>query len=89
MDKEPRTGRDGPEAYGEEKMVVDSIDGTTSFHDLATRLLDLNHQGKLRKPLVGDLTATVHIYKANKDRTEIEESFKATLLPPPTNNSQA
>ena len=88
VDKELCIGRDEPGDRSEEQMVVDSIDGTTSFHDLAARLLDLNHQGKLRKPLVGDLRATVHIYKANKDRTDIEESFKATLLPPLTNDLQ-
>ena len=70
-------------------MVVDSIDGTANFHDLAARLWDLNRQGMLRRPLVGDLGATVYIYKANEDENDIKQSFRATLLPPPMNEAEA
>ncbi|KAG0137593.1 hypothetical protein HOY82DRAFT_597941 [Tuber indicum] len=57
----------------EEQMVVDSIDETTGFHDLSAKLSDLNCQGKLKEPLVGDLQGTVKIYKASQDS-------KATIL---------
>jgi len=70
-------------------MVVDSIGGTTNFHDLAARLWVLNRQGKQRLVLVGDLGATVYIYKANEDENDIEQFFRATLLPPPMNEAQA
>ncbi|KAG0136173.1 hypothetical protein HOY82DRAFT_625775 [Tuber indicum] len=79
--EKPVVGGDVPEVPGEEpeveseglevknallKMVVDSIDETTNYHDLVARLQELNHQGKLRKLLVGNLGATVYNYKANK-----------------------
>ncbi|KAG0137907.1 hypothetical protein HOY82DRAFT_535235 [Tuber indicum] len=72
-----------PVALSEEQMVVESIDDTNGYHTLAPRLLDLNHQGKLKEPLVDTLGATAHVYKACEDGEEIKESFMATLLPPP------
>ena len=67
----------------EEQIIINSIDGSTGYHDLAARLLDLNRRGGLREPLVGDLGATIHIYKATDDGKDIEEKFTCTLLPPP------
>jgi len=64
-----------------EQMVAHSIDRTTKFHDLVVKLWNLNHEAKLRKPLVGNLGATLNFCKTNKDRKDIEECFQATLLP--------
>jgi len=72
-----------PVTLSEEQMVVESISEATGYRSLATGLLDLNRQGKLKEPLVGTLGATVHVYKACEDGKEIKESFMATLLPPP------
>ncbi|KAG0636817.1 hypothetical protein HOY80DRAFT_1024191 [Tuber brumale] len=71
-------------SISEEQMVIDSIDETTGFHDLIAKLLDLNHRGKLKKPLVGDLQGKVQVYKTSQDNKDITESFAATLLPRPT-----
>jgi len=65
----------------EEQMVIESIDGSTNYEDLVAKLLDLNRQAKLREPLVGNIGATVYLYKADRDQKDIEETFKATLLP--------
>jgi len=81
FDKEQGMGRDEPGGHSEEQMVVDSIGGTTNFHDLAARLWVLNRQGKQRLVLVGDLGATVYIYKANEDENDIEQFFRATHSP--------
>ena len=72
----------------EEQMVVESIDETTGYHALAARLLDLNRKHKLKEPLIGNLRATVHVYKACEDGKDITESFIATLLPPPEGDSE-
>ena len=89
VDRELGTGRDEVGNYDEEQMVVDSIDGTTSFYGLAARLWELNRQGKLSQPLLGDLGATIKIYKAKKDGNDIEPAFEATILPPPTKEAKA
>ncbi|RPB02594.1 hypothetical protein L873DRAFT_418813 [Choiromyces venosus 120613-1] len=67
----------------EEETVVDSIDGATNLNDLANNLMDLNRRDKLRQPLVGNLSATLHVYRANEDGRDIVQSFEATLLPQP------
>lgn len=95
VNQELGIGKDELEDHGlngmdmpEEQMVAESIDGTTKYLDLVAKLYDLNRQAKLRKPLVGDLGATLYLYKANKDREDIEESFRATLLPQPVNETE-
>jgi len=52
VDKELCIGRDEPGDRSEEQMVVEGIDGTAKCDDLAARLWDLNHQGKLTIPLL-------------------------------------
>jgi len=81
-------GRDEPEDHSKQLMVVNSISRAINFHHLEARLSVLNCQGKLKQPLVGDLGATVYIYKANEDENDIKQSFRATLLPPPRNEAE-
>ena len=72
----------------EEQIVVESIDETTRYRALAATLLDLNRQQKLKEPLIGNLRATVHVYKTCEDGKDITESFMAILLPPPDRDSK-
>jgi hypothetical protein len=76
---EVQTGGSG----SEEQTLLDGIDESTDFNDLAKRLIDLNRRAKLRQSLVGDLKATLHVYRASEDGKDIIESFGATVLPPP------
>jgi len=73
----------------EEQIMINSIDGSTNYHELAARLLDLNRRGGLREPLVGDLGATIHVFKASDDGKDIVETFTATLLPRPAIEQEA
>ncbi|PUU82908.1 hypothetical protein B9Z19DRAFT_1061452 [Tuber borchii] len=79
--EEPDMRRDAREDYSKEQIVFHSIDATTKFHHLAARIMKLNHQGKVKAPLVGNFEATLYIYKANKEQKGIEELFIATFLP--------
>ena len=72
------------ESEGEEQTLVDSIDGSTDLNDLTRKLIDLNRRAKLKQSLVGDLEATLYVYRASEDGKDIVESFKATVLPPPS-----
>jgi len=64
----------------EEQIIINSIDGSTNYHELAAMLRDLNHWGGLRGPLVRDLGGTIHVFKASYNRKDIVETFTATLL---------
>jgi len=68
----------------DEQILLNSIDQSTELNDLTEKLFVLNQQGKLLQPLVGNLAATLYIYKAVEEGNGIEASFVATLLPPPT-----
>jgi len=50
-------------------------------------LEQLNQRAKLKKPLIGDLSATLHLFHATKDYTDIEEFFNSTVLPLPVSDS--
>jgi len=67
----------------EEQKVIGAIDESTKTIDLAQTLQDLNEQAKLRTPLIGELKATLHIYRASEDHKDIVESFTTTVLPAP------
>ena len=41
----------------------------------------------MQKPLIGELTTTLHVYHATKDQKDIDEKFKATVLPLPPDDS--
>lgn len=72
-----------------EENLIDSIDETTEVTDLSQRLFILNEQGKLQHPLLGNVTASLHIFKASKEGDDISETFSATLLPPEPEASEA
>jgi len=69
------------ESASEEETVIDGIDEATDKNNLADRLLDLNRRGNLREPLVSDLGATLHVYRASEDGQDIVQTYGATLLP--------
>lgn len=74
--------------YPEEESLLDSIDGATSFRTLYHGILALHCRGNLQKPLLGRIDATIHLFRANDDKTDIIQFFTTTLLPPqdePTN----
>ena len=54
-------------SISEEQMVIDSINETMGFYDVIAKLLDFNHQGKLKKPYIGNLEGTVQVYKTSQD----------------------
>ena len=66
-----------------EQTVVEGINESTNLNDLAKKLIELNRQRKLGQPLVGSLEATLYVYRAAEDSSDIIESFSATVLPPP------
>ncbi|RPA95742.1 hypothetical protein L873DRAFT_1812523 [Choiromyces venosus 120613-1] len=83
---EPKVGTEG--GANDEQTVLDSIDETTDLNDLAESLFNLNQQSKLRQPLVGNLKASLHVYKACEGGEDIVESFATILLPhPPADDS--
>jgi len=75
------------ESADDEQILLNSIDESTDLNNLAEQLFVLNQEGKLMQPLVGNLKATLHVFKAVEGGQSIEESFVATLLPPPTADS--
>jgi len=65
----------------EEQNKINSIDGSTNNPELAARWWDLNHGSRFREPLVGDLGARIHIFKARDNGKDIVEMLTATVLP--------
>lgn len=65
----------------EEQDLLGAICATTKYHDLADSLLDLHRRGRLSKPLLGTVTATLHLFRLNPACDAIEETFTATVLP--------
>ncbi|KAG0129473.1 hypothetical protein HOY82DRAFT_540723 [Tuber indicum] len=70
----------------EEQNVIDAINTSTREPDLAQKLQQLDGRAKLRKPLIGELTATLHVYRASDDYKDIVEWFNTTVLPLPPSN---
>ncbi|KAG0134922.1 hypothetical protein HOY82DRAFT_634538 [Tuber indicum] len=71
----------------EEQTVIDSINESTTQTNLAQILEQLNQRAKLKKPLIGELSATLHLFRATNDYTDIEEFFNSTVLPLPVSDS--
>ncbi|PUU75201.1 hypothetical protein B9Z19DRAFT_1067613 [Tuber borchii] len=71
----------------EEKTLIDSINKSTTQTNLAQLLEELNQRALLKKPLIGDLSATLHLFRATKDYTDIEEFFNATVFPLPVSDN--
>ncbi|KAG0134932.1 hypothetical protein HOY82DRAFT_601811 [Tuber indicum] len=67
----------------DEQALLDSINDTTVANDLADQLFTLNQEEKLTKPLVGNLEASIYVYKASEAADDIIETFSTKLLPPP------
>jgi len=67
----------------EEEKVIDMIDESTRHQDLTLILQRLDQESKLGKPLIGELKATLHVYRATEDRKDIVPLFSTTVLPLP------
>lgn len=70
----------------EECILLASINRQTQHYKLASYLLDLHRRGRLSKPHLGRIDATVHIFRLNAARTDIEQTLTAVLLPAPQNS---
>lgn len=81
LDSGPENSDPGP--LTEEQALLATVTAATDFNDLADRLLDLNQRGKLSKPLLGEVTATIHLFRPNALGDAILETFTATVLPAP------
>ena len=71
----------------EEQTLIKSINQSTTQSNLAQMLEQLNQHAKLKKLFIGDLSATLHLFPAKKDYTDIEEFFNSTVLPLPVSDS--
>ncbi|KAG0637774.1 hypothetical protein HOY80DRAFT_1138061 [Tuber brumale] len=67
-----------------EQILLESISEQTNTSDLAESLLLLNRKGELRCPLVGNLEADLHVYRASATGDDICESFATKFFPTPT-----
>ncbi|PUU75371.1 hypothetical protein B9Z19DRAFT_1067466 [Tuber borchii] len=67
-----------------QETLIAGIDEDTDLITLAERLFDLNEQGGLKPPLLGNVYATLHLFKATEAGDDIVETFFANLLPPET-----
>ena len=86
-----RSENDAADGSGqtEEQAAINSIDPSTCQTDLAEILEQLDQQAKLQKPLIGDLKATLHFFRASKDYKDIVKFFNSTVLPVPPSDSTA
>ncbi|KAG0137909.1 hypothetical protein HOY82DRAFT_535237 [Tuber indicum] len=80
-------GIEDPEGTDEEARVLNCIDETTQLNSLAMELLELNRRAKWKRPLLGGLEATIHLYRAAEDNKDIIEVFTSRLLPQPPPDS--
>ncbi|PUU75386.1 hypothetical protein B9Z19DRAFT_1067481 [Tuber borchii] len=67
-----------------QEILLAEIDEDTDLNTLAEKLFDLNEQGGLKPPLLGNFYATLHLFKATEAGDDIVETFFANLLPPET-----
>lgn len=70
-----------PDEFPEEQDILGAISATTKYLDLADSLLDLHRRGRLAKPLLGTVTAILHLFRLNAAGDDIEETFTAAVLP--------
>lgn len=69
------------DSFVEEAELISTVNHSTKLRDLADALLDLHHLGRLSQPLLGDVNATLHIFRLNSAGDDILETFTATILP--------
>lgn len=72
---------DATDPFPEETALLASISPTTQYNDLAASLLTLHRSQHLRKPLLGRITASLHIFRLAPCGTKITETFSAPVLP--------
>lgn len=66
----------------EESILLATVTKATRFSVLAESLLDLHRRGALSKPLLGHITATLHVFRCSPANI-IYEDFTTTVLPAP------
>ncbi|PUU72481.1 hypothetical protein B9Z19DRAFT_1069742 [Tuber borchii] len=70
-----------PNDESNEQRLLKSINNTTDLRQLAAQLFQLNQDGELQQALLGEITATLYIYKADECNKDIVKTFSMTLLP--------
>ncbi|PUU75380.1 hypothetical protein B9Z19DRAFT_1067476 [Tuber borchii] len=65
-----------------EKALIASIKEDMDINELAEKLFILNKQGGLSRPLLGEVGASLHLFKATDEGDDIVQTFFANLLPP-------
>lgn len=73
----PRSATESPES-----VLIASITKATLFPDLVESLQTLHSARHLKKPLLGPVTAMLHLFRANTPATSIVEFYATSVLPP-------
>lgn len=73
----------GASEFPQERELLSNIKPGTQYHNLAAEILRLSHLGQLSRPLLGDITSSVHIFRRNQAKNDIVEEYAATVLPAP------
>lgn len=72
----------------EESILLAAVNKTTRFSVLAGAILDLHLRNALAKPLLGEISATFHVFRRSTAEDTIYEDFTTTVLPAPDRDSQ-
>lgn len=64
-----------------EEALINSVNKDTDYDDLTDSLVELYRAGNLRKPLVGFISARMHLFRRNAPGTSIEVFFDAPVIP--------
>lgn len=65
-----------------ESSLISSITKATIFTDLVASLLSLHSNNSLTKPLLGPVSGTLHLFRANSTFKSIIEFYTTSFLPP-------
>lgn len=71
-----------------ESLLLADVNSTTRLSILAEALRDLHLRGELEKPLLGDITATFHVFRCTTENT-VYEDFTTTVLPAPNSETNS
>lgn len=65
-----------------ESSLISNITKATVFTDLVASLLSLHSSNNLTKPLIGPISGTLHLFRANPTFKSIIEFYTTSILPP-------
>ncbi|PUU73578.1 hypothetical protein B9Z19DRAFT_1068881 [Tuber borchii] len=71
----------------EEQLMIQCIKASTNKPVFVQKLIDLNGRNILKHHLIKDLGTILHVYQVSKNLKNVVESFTATVLPPPKDES--